>query len=117
MFDYGNTLLERGGYANLTAEERASVDIEAMVELRRIRSCLMAETDKYAVSDFPMSDASRASMVVYRQALRELPNTQSPMFEDDGGLVLQNVTYPSHELITSEIMGKYMPFQIANIPE
>ena len=113
MFDYANTLLERGGYSNLTTEERAKTDEAALSELQRIRNALLKETDKYAVSDFPLSDDERTAMTQYRQKLRDLTATQTPMFQEDGGQILRNVTFPSNAFITDEIFYQYVPIRIS----
>jgi len=112
MFDYANTLLEKGGYDNLTAEERTNVDEMAMLELRRIRDGLLKETDKYVVADFPMSDEERTAMTQYRQELRELPSTQTPMFQEDGGAILKNVAFPSNNFVTDAMFYTYAPLAI-----
>ena len=112
MFDYANTLLEKGGYTNLTDEERIEVDAMAMNELRRIRDGLLKETDKYSISDFPMNDADRTAITKYRQDLRDLPESQTPMFQEDGGQILRNITWPSNSLVTDDVFHKYAPFAI-----
>jgi hypothetical protein len=113
MFDYANTLLEKGGYSNLTASERSSVDEEAMLELRRIRDGLLKETDKYTIVDFPLSAEEHTAIIQYRQELRDMPTTQSPMFEDDGGSTLQNVTFPTNQFVTDDIYYRYASFKTA----
>ncbi len=114
MFDYANTLLEKGGYDNLTAEELTNVDETAMLELRRIRDGLLKETDKYSVSDFPMSDEERTAITQYRQELRDLPSTQTPMFQEDGGSMLRNVAFPTNSFVTDDVFYKYAPFTTTN---
>ena len=62
-----------------TAEEQAYADSVlpgiAMETLRNERKGKLAETDYWALSDYPMTDEQRA----YRQALRDLPaNTTDP---------------------------------------
>jgi hypothetical protein len=113
MFNYADTLLEKGGYDNLTAEERTNTDDMAMMELRRIRDGLLQETDKYAVSDFPMSDDERTAMTQYRQELRDLPTTQNPRFQEDGGQILRDVTFPSSTFVPNEVFYKYAPISIS----
>ena len=113
MFNYADTLLEKGGYANLTTNERSNVDDMAMTELRRIRDGLLQETDKYAISDFAMSDADRTEITQYRTELRNLPLTQTPMFQEDGGSVLRNVTFPVSKLVTDDMFHKYAPVSIS----
>ena len=110
--DYANLLLEKGGYANLTAEERAFVDAEALNQLRKIRNGLLAETDKYMTPDYPITDEQRSNLQTYRQELRDLTLTNSPMFEDDGGPILQNVNFPTNEFVTDDIFYKYAPMKV-----
>ena len=110
MFDYANTLLEKGGYANLTADELTNVNECALLELRKIRDGLLKETDKYAIGDFPMSDDERTAMTQYRQELRDLPATQNPRFQEDGGQILRDVTFPVSNVVTDDMFYKYAPF-------
>jgi hypothetical protein len=56
-----------------------------MVELRKQRNTLLAETDYMALSDVTLSDAWKT----YRQALRDI-TTQTPT--DDA---LSNITFPT----------------------
>tara|TARA_B100000780_G_C20835559_1_gene332048 strand:+ start:302 stop:559 length:258 start_codon:yes stop_codon:yes gene_type:complete len=57
--------------------------------LRAERNRLLAETDFYGNSDITMSD----DMKTYRQALRDLPSTQTPELDAFGGIT--GVTYPT----------------------
>ena len=45
-------------------------------EVRQERDRLLAETDKYAVLDAPISAESRAAVYAYRQALRDVPEQE-----------------------------------------
>ena len=85
-----------GKKMQMTAEEEAVVDAREkawnddapnrrMIELRRQRDVLLAETDWMANSDVNMSTAWRN----YRQALRDI-TTQTPT--DDA---LSNITFPT----------------------
>ena len=85
-----------GKKMQMTAEEEAVVDAREkawnddapnrrMIELRRQRDVLLAETDWMANSDVTMSTAWRN----YRQALRDI-TTQTPT--DDA---LSNITFPT----------------------
>ena len=70
------------------AEEKAWTDAtpaRRMVELRKQRDALLAETDYMALSDITLSDAWKT----YRQALRDI-TSQTP--SDD---VLTNITFPT----------------------
>jgi hypothetical protein len=61
---------------------------DAINLLRFKRNRLLAETDWMANSDVTMSEGWR----VYRQALRDLPNTQTPSLDENGQLT--NITWP-----------------------
>lgn len=56
--------------------------------LRQQRNQLLAESDWMANSDVTMSEEWR----VYRQSLRDLPNTQTPSLDENGQLT--NITWP-----------------------
>jgi len=56
--------------------------------LRQQRNQLLQQTDWMANSDVTMSEEWR----VYRQALRDLPNTQTPSLDENGQLT--NITWP-----------------------
>jgi hypothetical protein len=56
--------------------------------LREKRNQLLAQSDWMANSDVTMSEEWR----VYRQALRDLPNTQTPSLDENGQLT--NITWP-----------------------
>ena len=64
-----------------------------MVELRKQRNALLAETDFYALSDVTMSD----DMKKYRQALRDITKDAKPTLKNDGigNVTLGNVTFPT----------------------
>lgn len=61
---------------------------EPLRQLRQQRNQLLAATDWMANSDVTMSEGWR----VYRQALRDLPNTQTPSLDENGQLT--NITWP-----------------------
>ena len=93
MTRYHNIANQRVAF---TAEEETARDAEElawtndapnrrMVELRRQRDALLAETDWMANSDVTMSDA----WTTYRQALRDI-TSQTPT--DDA---LSNITFPT----------------------
>ena len=56
--------------------------------LREKRNQLLAQSDWMANSDVTMTEEWR----VYRQALRDLPNTQTPSLDENGQLT--NITWP-----------------------
>ena len=66
-------------------------ELEAAEPLRLLRiqrNQLLAESDWMANSDVTMSEEWR----IYRQALRDLPNTQTPSLDENGQLT--NITWP-----------------------
>lgn len=75
-------------WSQVSAKQTELTNAEPMVELRRQRNLLLAETDFYALSDVTMS----SEMASYRQALRDLPDGASPTLTDG---VLGNVTFPT----------------------
>ena len=56
--------------------------------LREQRTRILQESDWMANSDVTMSEEWR----IYRQALRDLPNTQTPSLDENGQLT--NITWP-----------------------
>ena len=62
-------------------------------KLRAKRDALLVESDWTQVVDSPFTDAKKAEWVTYRQALRDLPTTQSPTI--DIYEQLANVTWPT----------------------
>jgi hypothetical protein len=52
----------------------------ALSNLRTERDYLLNETDKYMVTDFPITEEKKQEILTYRQSLRDLPaNTPDPM--------------------------------------
>ena len=81
--DFGTT------WAKVSAKQKELTDAEPMVELRRQRDLLLAETDWMSLPDSPtMSDDMKA----YRQALRDITKDAKPTLKDG---VLGNVTFPT----------------------
>lgn len=50
---------------------------ELAQDKRAERDILLAQTDKYMLSDFPITDEERAQYKAYRQYLRDLPEQES----------------------------------------
>ena len=91
----GNKMVD-GQLVEMTDEEQTAFDnantawtnaapARRMVELRRQRDALLAETDYMALGDVTLSDAWKT----YRQALRDI-TSQTP--SDDA---LSNITFPT----------------------
>ena len=85
--DFGTT------WAKVSAKQKELTDAEPMVELRKQRNALLAETDFYALADVTMSD----DMKKYRQALRDITKDAKPTLKNDGigNVTLGNVTFPT----------------------
>ena len=64
---------------------------EPMRLLRQERDRLLTETDWWAVSDRTMTDEQSA----YRQALRDLPDTATPVLDSSNRLGISGVTWPT----------------------
>lgn len=58
------------GYAPIKSTEELSA------QRRAERDNLLAQTDKYMISDFPITDEERAQYKIYRQYLRDLPEQE-----------------------------------------
>jgi len=110
MIDIANILLEKNGYANCTEEEKALVDNLALEQVRRRRDYLLNATDKFSVPDFAhKTDALKDSILVYRQALRDITDTKATI--DHINMVVDNITWPTHEYVTAEMFQLSGPFQ------
>ena len=48
-------------------------DAEYAAEAREKRNALIAETDYLAMPDYPLNEEKRATVLAYRQALRDVP--------------------------------------------
>jgi len=64
--------------------------IDVNEQLRDHRNNLLADTDWMAGQDAPTMSQDWKD---YRQALRDLPSSESPKIDDDGSLI--NVTWPT----------------------
>ena len=62
-----------------------------MTLLRNERNSRLAKTDWRASSDLTLSTAWKT----YRQSLRDLPATASPMLDANGNLDMSSVTFPT----------------------
>ena len=77
--------------AQLDAKVAELQAAEPMRLLREERDRLIAETDWMANSDVTMSDAWRT----YRQALRDLPSTATPVLDPTSKPGISGVTWPT----------------------
>lgn len=71
--------------ARLATEAQNEVD-RKWDKMRQDRNFKLGETDKYMVSDYPISASNKTAMETYRQALRDLPSNISD---------IDNVTWPT----------------------
>jgi hypothetical protein len=79
---------EKPTEAQIQAKIAELTAAEPLRLLREQRNQLLAQSDWMANSDVTMSEEWR----VYRQALRDLPNTQTPSLDENGQLT--NITWP-----------------------
>ena len=94
MWDDGNLIWCSPNVAQPTQAEIDAklAELEAAEPLRLLRierNRILQQSDWMANSDVVMTDEWRA----YRQALRDLPETQTPALDDNGNLI--NVEWPT----------------------
>ena len=78
--------------AEIDAELFKINDAEPMRRLREERNRLLVESDWMAYPDSPtMSDAWKT----YRQALRDLPASTTPVLDDNAPIGITSVTWPT----------------------
>jgi hypothetical protein len=110
VMDIMNIILEKGGYDNCTAEEKTAADNYAYAQVRNRRDKLLGWTDKYAVPDFAhKTEDLKASILVYRQALRDITDTKPTL---NNYMIVNNITWPTHEYVTDEMILKSGPFTV-----
>lgn len=62
--------------------------------LREQRNILLGESDKYSLLDYPhTSESKKNEWITYRQSLRDLPSTTTPIITDVGELI--GITWPT----------------------
>lgn len=88
----------------LTSEEKATVDKRQMDNFLGQRSARLASCDWTQLPDAPLSDDMRAKWRVFRQQLRDLPQSD--------GFDIWNVTWPQHPY-TDEQESQVAPDVIA----
>jgi len=67
--------------------------IKAFSILRRERDRLLTESDWTQMPDVP--EATRTAWQTYRQALRDLPSTATPVMDNKTELCISGVTWPT----------------------
>lgn len=63
--------------------------------IRELRNKKLKASDKYTISDYPVSDIKRAEWLLYRQQLRELPETLANTVIDVNNLEINFPPAPS----------------------
>ena len=97
--DYSSIIWQNNNYIKPTEEEILikKAELENLYPLKLLREerfFKIMETDKYGLTDYPFtSDEKKQEWLAYRQALRDLPNTQTPQLDTNGNLT--NVTWPT----------------------
>jgi hypothetical protein len=85
------TLKHRISETNPDAQAATTVE-DVIWAYRENRNVLLDETDRYMNSDYPITDAQREEMRVYRQALRDATDSFTVTWDDNAQLVQ---TFPS----------------------
>tara|TARA_B100000575_G_C23119110_1_gene647380 strand:+ start:731 stop:1111 length:381 start_codon:yes stop_codon:yes gene_type:complete len=97
--DYNSITWDNNAFTKPTLEEIKAKKTELenalpLKMLREERDFLLEQTDKYALPDYPhINDAKKTEWLTYRQNLRDLTKTQTPILNFLG--VLENVTWPT----------------------
>lgn len=87
---------------DLNAKLELKAPSEALRLLREKRNDMLAKSDPYVLPDFPHpSEASRNAWMAYRQALRDLPTTNTPRLTADLKLDESSVTWPAKPTTSS----------------
>lgn len=89
---------QENGIPKPTMEELHNAWIEMNSEkpyekLRQKRNALLSETDFMFTTDYPMSPELKEKWSVYRQTLRDLPETSTPMLDENENLI--HVIFPN----------------------
>ena len=97
--DYNSIRWDNDDFTKPTLSEIKAKKIELenalpMQMLRQQRDILLKESDIYALPDYPhINDEKKTEWLTYRQNLRDITKTQSPILNLLG--VLENVTWPT----------------------
>tara|TARA_Y100001970_G_scaffold253216_1_gene327743 strand:+ start:295 stop:675 length:381 start_codon:yes stop_codon:yes gene_type:complete len=97
--DYNSIRWDNDDFTKPTLSEIKAKKIELenalpMQMLRQQRDILLKESDIYALPDYPhINDGKKTEWLTYRQNLRDITKTQSPILNLLG--VLENVTWPT----------------------
>ena len=74
-FDPGQSGLDQPSTEVLQSALNSIQSLYGYYLLRQIRNPLLSDTDKYMISDFPISPTWKTNMSAYRETLRNLPDT------------------------------------------
>ena len=97
--DYNSIIWDNNAFTKPTLEEIKAKKTELenalpLKILREERDFLLEQTDKYALPDYPhINDTKKTEWLTYRQNLRDLTKTQTPILNLLG--VLENVIWPT----------------------
>ena len=92
-YDEGSPTVTREA---IKAEYEKQVAAEPKTKLRETREIRLIECDWTVLPDSKLSSGKKTEWETYRQALRDLPSTQSPTIEIENGVeILKNVTWPT----------------------
>jgi len=76
--------VDRNGKITFTLpEELTDIDKWLSRFVRPRRNMKLKETDKYMVSDFPMSAQSKEDLLAYREALRNMPDNLTEIIDTE----------------------------------
>jgi len=99
-FTYDNLIWddENSEKPSLSSLESAVTSLnteEPYKQLRVLRNSLLAETDKYGLADYPFASPTiKSAWMAYRQALRDLTDTQTPTLDSNWQLDKSSITLP-----------------------
>lgn len=83
----GLIIEDKGDYLEAVKPPEKPVE-EKEAEVRAVRNQYLADTDKYMIPDFPITEAEEAQYIQYREYLRNYPETenwyeQNPLMFDE----------------------------------
>lgn len=72
-----------GSLAEWLQAAKKSDTLRIAAEVRAKRDAMLGKSDKFALTDFPITDAQRSLVIAYRQALRDIPEQDGFPYEID----------------------------------
>lgn len=80
-----NTIIWEDSRQKPAWDELKAVELDVFIDsIRPERNILLQESDKYMFSDYPITAVKKQEFVIYRQELRDLPQT----------ITLENPNFP-----------------------